>query len=160
MRAALPVILLMAAACTPQTAGSVRVAPGDTLRQGTVRVVGSAPRNVFVTVQEENGRSTYVTGPLTGEIRNLSGARVEIAGRMQDGHLAATGYRILAVDGRPVEMGTVERASDGGMQLRQADGRVVRLTGATAQLRVGQKVWVQGPTTATVQVQSYGVITP
>jgi hypothetical protein len=57
-----------------------------------------------------------------------------------------------------VVTGVVEQGPDGQLQLRTDDGRVVRLTGGAAHLRVGQKVWVQGP--QTVQVQTFGVIRP
>jgi hypothetical protein len=114
--------------------------------------------NVQVVVEDSVGRSTTVAGPLVAEIQRLSGAQVELRGRMDRGVLTATSYEIRAVNGAPVEMGVVQRATDGRLLLRKADGRTVSLMGATSQFRVGQKVWVQGP--AAVRVQSYGVITP
>lgn len=156
MRRAALCLLLAVAGCAPRTPASS--APGDGRVAGTVRVVGSAPVNVQVVVQEPGGRSVRVDGPMAAEVRELSGAEVEVWGRMSDGPaVEAAGYTILSVNGEPVEMGVVERAPGGGVQLRTSAG-VVRLTGAASSLRVGQKVWVQGPTT--VQVQSYGVIRP
>lgn len=133
---------------------------GEVVLVGVPRLVGSAPMNTQLVLAQDGGRSTSIMGPLAGELQRLDGARVEVSGRMIRGQLQASSYRIRSVDGRPVEMGIVERAPEGGMQLRRSDGRVVRLTGGASQLRVGQKVWVQGPTTAAVQVQTFGVITP
>ncbi len=157
------VVILALVACTPSSQQRPSSSP-DTANQalliGVPRVVGSAPMNVRLVLQEDGGRSTEISGPLEGELRRLDGARVQVSGRTVGHTFQASGYQIVSVDGRPVEMGTVERAPDGSVQLRRADGRIVRLTGAASQLRVGQKVWVQGPTTAAVQVQTYGVITP
>lgn len=155
----LPVMMM---ACTPPSStGSAAPSQGaDGQRQvvGTVRVVGSAPVNIQVVVQDTTGRATQIEGPLVGEIRRLSGAQVEVRGRMNRGALIATGYDIRSVNGAPVQMGIVERAADGSLQLRKSNGEVISLLGATTQFRVGQKVWVQG--LPTVRVQSYGVITP
>ena len=158
-------LILAAAACTspaPQPPASMpdSQAVGGVVLIGVPRVVGSAPVNTRLVLADASGRQTEVVGPLAPEIRQLDGAQIEVSGRMTRGSLEASGYRIRSVDGRPVEMGTVERSPDGGVQLRKADGSVVRLTGAASQLRVGQKVWVQGPTTAAVQVQTFGVINP
>ena len=125
---------------------------------GRLAVVGSAPMNVQVSLQTADGRSVYLTGPLAAELRALSGAEVEVEGRMEGGAFAARGYRIRSVDGRPALVGTVEAAPGGGLQLRLEDGSAVRLGGGADRLRAGQKVWVQGPTQ--VQVQTYGVIVP
>ena len=124
---------------------------------GRLAVVGSAPVNVRVTVQPDRGGPVYLAGPLLGELRALGGARVELRGRRSGGELVVADYQVVSVDGRPVEMGTVERAPGGGLQLRRRDGGVVQLQGGVQQLRPGQKVWVQGPSSVTVQ--SYGIIT-
>lgn len=152
----------LAAACTrpaapPQGSAPQGAAAADRVT-GTVAVVGSAPVDVQVVVQQEGGGSVHVEGPLRDEVRRLSGARVEVWGRRSGAELTATDYDVLSVDGRPVEMGVVEAAPGGGLQLRKRSGEVVRLAGATGQFRAGQKVWVQGP--ATVQVQTFGVVRP
>jgi hypothetical protein len=113
--------------------------------------------NVSVVIRDDRG-DVRVDGPLRDEIRSLAGAVVEARGRLRDRVLQTSGYEIRSVNGRPVEMGTVERSPSGGLQLRRGDGTVVVLSGGGANLRVGQKVWVQGP--ASVAVQSYGVIAP
>ena len=161
-RSWLLLLAALAAACTrpappphsPAPAGAP-MAGGVT---GTVAVVGSAPVSVQVVVREEGGGSVRVDGPLRDEVRRLDGARVRVYGERSGNALAATDYEVLSVDGRPVEMGVVEAAPGGGLQLRKRGGEVVRLAGATSQFRVGQKVWVQGP--GTVQVQTFGVVRP
>ncbi len=165
MRAEYSFLLLLMTACVPKTgqqpSDSVQVrqqTAGENRVLGRVAVVGSAPMNVSVVVQDASGRDTRIDGPLAGEIRQLAGAQVEVRGRLANRAIQATDYEIRAVNGAPVEMGVVQRAADGSLQLRKADGRTVSLMGATSQFRVGQKVWVQGP--AAVRVQSYGVITP
>ncbi|HEX2095347.1 MAG TPA: hypothetical protein VHG28_23325 [Longimicrobiaceae bacterium] len=161
MRAALLALAVALGACAPRTPAPGPGAPqtAEDRVVGTVRVTGSLPVDVQVNVQEPGGRFVRVTGPLAAEVRRLSGAVVEVWGRpAAGGAIEAAGYEVRSVDGAPVVMGMVERAAEGGFQLRRRDGSVVRLTGATSQLRVGQKVWVQGA--STVQVQSYGVITP
>ena len=156
-----PLLLTVLMACTPpNSTGSAT--PAQAVQQnsvtGTVRVVGSAPVSIQTVVQDSAGRTVQIEGPLEPEIRRLSGAQVTLWGRSSPGSLLVTAYDVRSVNGAPAQMGIVERAPDGGVQLRTADGQVVGLIGATGQFRVGQKVWVQGP--AAVRVQSYGVITP
>lgn len=156
--------LVLLAACAsrpaagPAPAGAAPTA--DTSRiEGVVSVVGSAPLNVRVNVTPAGGRPVTVTGPLAQEIRRLGGARVAVRGRRDAAAtIEASDYDVLSVDGRPVTAGVVERSPDGGVQLRLRDGSTVALAGGAAALRPGQKVWVQGP--ATVTVQSFGVISP
>lgn len=165
----MPWILMIAlatlAACTQPGAQPPASMPdtqtvGETVLVGVPRVVGSAPMNTRLVLSQGGAQQTEIVGPLAGEIRQLDGAQVEVAGRMAGGQLQASGYRIRSIDGRPAEMGMVEAAPGGGVQLRRADGNVVRLSGAASQLRAGQKVWVQGPTVTSVQVQTFGVISP
>lgn len=137
---------------------------GDGRVVGTVRVVGSAPVNVQVVVRRADGGNVRVVGPLSEEVRRLSGAEVAVSGPLEpspdpmaDGQIRADGYEILSVDGRPVITGVVESRTGEWTLLRTAAGEPVYLSGAPAELRVGQKVWVQGP--RSVVVQSYGVLT-
>lgn len=148
-----------ALACTPAAGRpGTAASAGPERLVGRVAVVGSAPVNVRLSLQTEDGRSLWVEGPAAAELRTLSGARVEVEGRVERGALRAARYRILSVDGQPVVVGTVERAPGGGLQLRLDDGSAVRLAAGADHLRPGQKVWVQGVTS--VQVQTSGVITP
>lgn len=159
-RAAAAALLGISAACArPMTQGPAQAgSPAGDVVEGTVAVVGSAPMNVRVQVTPDGGRPVTVTGPLAAEIRRLGGSRVAVRGRRAAAAIEATGYDVVAVNGRAVTLGVVEQAPDGGVQLRLDDGSTVRLTGGTASLRPGQKVWVQGP--ATVTVQSFGVVRP
>jgi hypothetical protein len=160
---------LVAAACAPQN-GEANATPSarqpevDTVQvRGTVAVVGAAPVDVAVIVRDADGESSRIDGPLTDEIGRLAGAEVEVTGaRHHDPRygqaVRADRYVIRAVDGRPVITGVVERAADGGLQLRTEAGEVVRLVIGGDRIRPGQKIWIQG--SASVQVQSFGVIRP
>lgn len=147
-------------ACTPlpETGSATPGAGGDSMLVGTVRVVGSLPVSTQVVLQQDEGRTVTLSGPLLAEMENLSGVRVAVRGVLEKGVLRADGYEIRSVDGAPVEAGVVEQAPGGGMQLRKADGSVLMLAGGASRLRPGQKVWVQGP--QSLQVQTYGVIAP
>jgi hypothetical protein len=114
--------------------------------------------DVRVVVAPATGRTVEVRGPLREEIRRLSGAEVAVYGPRENDTIGATDYQVRAVDGAPVIVGTVEEAPDGGLQLRTDRGDIVRIEGVEAAVRVGQKVWLQGP--STMRVQSYGVIRP
>jgi hypothetical protein len=157
MRRAALLLTLALAACTPAaTRGG-----GDVLA-GRVALAGSAPADVRVTLHPARGPSVWIDGPLRAEIGRLTGAQVEVRGRLNAGTFTADGYRIVSVDGRPVLMGTVEAAEGGGLRLRTDDGRTVRLGSPPPEIRVGHKVWVQGPgdPAVQVQVQTFGVIAP
>jgi hypothetical protein len=153
----LVLMVVVLAACTRPAS----VPPADRGAQeerviGVPASVGSAPMNVRTVVATEDRGSVYVTGPLAAEIRSLSGARVEVRGRRAaDRTLVAIDYDVLSVNGRPVFMGVVERATDGTLHLRTRTG-IVGLQDAPAAFRPGMKVWVQGP--GSVTVQTYGVI--
>ncbi len=132
---------------------------------GTVRVVGSAPLNVQVVLQPEQGRSVRLTGPLVPELQRLAGAEVAVMGRVEpapdplvDRQVVASDYEILTVNGEPVVMGDIVSISDGWVRLRTPDGEEVFLSGAPAEFRVGQRVWVQGP--RSIAVQSFGTLRP
>jgi hypothetical protein len=169
MRILILLLGVVMAGCAPQNGEPPNSAPSpqhaaDTaVIRGTVAVVGSAPMNVVVLVQDANGESSRVEGPLREEIQRLAHAEVEVSGirqpdPMYGSSIRATDYSVRSVNGEPVVTGIVERAADGGMQLRLEDGRTVGLAAGAEQLRLGQKVWIQGP--VTVQVRTFGVIRP
>jgi hypothetical protein len=60
------------------------------------------------------------------------------------------------VNGRPVVVGEIVTISGGTAQLRTEAGEQIELRGVPESFRVGQRVWVQGPQSLTVQ--SYGLI--
>ena len=168
MRAGLLLASLVLVACTRPGAGASVPGGGngapaagaqEARAVGRVAVVGSAPMDVRVALQTDGGENVYLAGPRLAELRSLAGARVEVRGRRDaGGRLTVEDYQVVSVDGRPVETGTVERAPDGGLQLRRRDGSTVRLQGGVQQLRPGQTVWVQGP--GSITVQTYGIISP
>jgi hypothetical protein len=145
-------LLLMG--CVPPAAG-----PGApvTLR-GTPAVVGSAPMNVQVTLRTDDGRNVTVVGPLAAELGRLSGATVEVEGRMNGADVEPATYHVVSVDGRPVHLGIVESAAGGELHLRLGDGSTIALGPGAGTLRPGQKVWVQGVTR--LHVQTFGIVVP
>jgi hypothetical protein len=156
MRRTLVLLALALAACTRPSSVTPAGAQEERLI-GVPASVGSAPMNVRVLLTPERGEGVYVTGPLAGEIRSLSGARIEVRGRRGPNRtLEATDYEVLTVNGRPATMGVVERGNGGGLQLRTRDGRIIQLQSPPADFRPGMKVWVQGP--GSITVQSYGIV--
>lgn len=169
-RALLLLIAAALAACAPpaevppdSTPAPARETTAAERLVGTVRVVGSAPINVQVVLQPENGRSVRLTGPLQAELRELSGAEVAVTGAvgpapdpMVDRQIEVGDYEVLAVNGEPVVMGVVERRTSSWTILRTPAGEMVYLASAPEEMQVGQKVWVQGPRARIVQ--SYGVV--
>ncbi len=160
------VVALFVAACAPQVepADSIPASASGDRVTGTVRVVGSAPVNVQVVVQPDDGQAVRVAGPMAAEIQRLSGARVEIRGRLESApdpmvsrQLQVESYEILSVNGEPVTTGTVVGHEGNWTLLRLASGEVVYLAGPPERFRAGQKIWIQGP--AARIVQTYGVLT-
>jgi hypothetical protein len=167
--AALGFLLLAACARTAEAPDSVPTPGpgaivGDAIR-GVVRIVGSAPVNVQVVLQPESGRAIRLVGPLRSELERLAGIEVSVRGAIApspdpiaDRELNATSYDIVAVNGMPVVVGEVVEVDAGVARLRTAAGEVVVLASPPTGLRVGQKIWVQGP--RSLVVQSFGVIRP
>jgi hypothetical protein len=149
-------LLLALAACAP---AATRGGAPDRL-EGRVSVSGSAPMDRGVSLHPQGGSGVWLAGPLQPELARLAGTQVEVRGRMEGGSMQVDSYRLVSVDGRPALVGVVQAAPGGGLQLLADDGRTVRLGDPPAQLRPGQKVWVQGPGQAQVQVQTFGVIVP
>jgi hypothetical protein len=157
---------LVLAACAPPGEPQDSMRPVDGVAGevvGVVRIVGSAPVNIQVVLDPEQGSPIRIAGPLRAELEQLGGVDVALRGRVVDspGPLAdrqieVAGYRIVGVDGRPVVMGEIVSISNGTARLRTPDGDEVYLSGVPAAFREGQKVWVQGP--RSVAVQAYGLI--
>jgi hypothetical protein len=153
-------LIVASAGCVASSPAPSTIETGAETRDsvaGTLRVVGSAPVNVRLVIQGAAG-SANVAGPLREELRKLAGAEVTLLGRQEGADFVASEYRIRAIDGRPVTLGTVEGAEGEYLRLRTGGGEVVYLVDAPAELRPGQKVWVQGP--RGVIVQSFGTVRP
>ncbi len=155
-------LVAMATGCAAAGVGD----GGPEVHTGTIQVVGSAPVNVQVVLQPEAGPAMRVVGELAGEVARLGSATVTVRGRVSPSpdpivarEIEATGYQIVAVNGAPVIVGEVVSVdASGNARLRTEDGGEVMVTGAPASFRVGQKVWIQGPRSVTVQ--SYGTLRP
>jgi hypothetical protein len=123
---------------------------------GTVAVVGSLPVDARTVLVTPGGAAVTVRGVIASEIRSLSGAEVAVYGRRGPTTVEAFSYQVSSVNGAPVVTGIVEAGADGEVVLRTAEGMVFRLGGGFQGLKVGQRVWVQGP--GALEVRSYGVI--
>ena len=152
-------LILCAAACTPAVpppAAPTAGGQGDSLT-GTLRVVGSVPVNVRLVLQDASG-STTIGGELEPELRRLAGAEVVLTGRRQGASFTPTSYQVRSINGEPVTLGTVLSVSGGYLQLRTDAGEIVYLVASPAEIRVGQKVWIQGP--RALIVQTFGIVRP
>ena len=130
---------------------------------GIVRVVGSAPVDVRVVLQTGSAGSLELTGALRDELASLSGAEVAVRGPrstspdpLASGRVEVREYEVISVDGEPVVVGEIVRIAGGRATLRTEGGDEWILSSVPESIRVGQKVWVQGP--STLAVQTYGVI--
>lgn len=160
-------LLLVVAACTPATEApdSVPMPSNADALTGTVRMVGSAPVNIQLVLQPEDGPGVRLAGPLRPELERLTGSVVRVTGPVRPSsdpivtrEVEVTDYDVISIDGRPVIVGEVVSISGGWVRLRTDEGREIYLSGAPETFREGQKVWVQGPDAAIVQ--SYGTIRP
>jgi hypothetical protein len=162
-------ILVAATGCVPRAEPRDSEPQGGVLDEqshvGTVQIVGSAPVNVQVVLQPENGTTTRLTGELVAELERLQGARVAVRGTITPSadpivsrQIDVERYEIVSINGKPVIMGEIISIDGDSARLRTEDGGEVLLPGAPAAFRVGQKVWVQGPQSVTVQ--SYGTVRP
>jgi hypothetical protein len=134
--------------------------PADVSAEGIIYVAGSDP-GVILTLRPDSGAALELRGDLAGELRRLSGARVEVRGAPTHGGpwagITVETYRVLAVEGRRPLVGVLTR-TDGSLWLvgedsvtvADSDGRLARLVGA--------KVWVLPDSSSPKVVQSYGVI--
>jgi hypothetical protein len=161
------VLLAAMAACAPRLdpRDSPPSGPQEPSHVGTVQIVGSAPVNVQVVLQPGDGAAIRLTGALVSELERLQGARVAVRGPTSPApdplvsrQVDVQWYEIISIDGRPVVLGEIIAVEGGVARLRTEDGSEVVLPGAPASFRVGQKVWVQGPQSITVQ--SYGTVRP
>src|SRR5690606_4899817 len=121
------------------------------------------PVNVQVMLDPGDARQIRLVGTLREELQRLAGMNVTVSGRaapstdpMADRQIEVATYEIGMVQGRSVVVGEVIQISDSGAQLRTSSGDILFLTGIPNEFRVGQKVWVQGP--STLVVQSFGVL--
>lgn len=137
--------------------------PGDTTVEGTVRSVGSVP--MVRTVVQTNDGGYVVTGPLTKELGELTGATVRIVGKIGRAApppppmaIEVHHYTLLEVGGAKPHVGTL-LSRDGAWWLAGTD--TVKLGGVPADFpgKAGDKIYVVGDLASGVlAVQSYGII--
>ncbi len=140
---------------------------GESTVVGVVRMVGNDPfAQPVVEVREgEDRRQIAVLGTWKEEIGRLSGAEIEVTGRMSANPsgmpadaITAEQYRVVAINGERAYVGVLT-LRDGTMWL---DGDTeMRLAVIPPGLRgkAGAKVWVTGQVgDGTIRVQSHGVI--
>jgi len=160
-------LLLLGCAPRPEQVDSIDAAAhaGRERLEGTVRIVGSAPLNVQVVLQPEDGRAIRIVGPRAAEIGRLGGLHIVVTGRLErstdpvtDRQLQVSEYEILSANGLPVVSGEIIWVSGGSAGLRTRDGEEVLLSSVPRDFQVGQRVWVQGP--RTLSVQTFGTILP
>lgn len=159
-------VFVLAAACSPRAepADSIPRPPGDLETvSGVVRVVGSAPANTQVVLETSEGGQTRLVGALRDEMAQLAGIEVSVSGHaaaspdpLVDTEIEVVSYEIGMVNGRGVTLGEIVQVENRDAQLRTPEGDIIFLTGIPNEFRVGQKVWVQGP--STLVVQSFGVL--
>lgn len=166
------IVLLALAGCNrpPQPAVETAAAAGagdttvaDTTAQGTLRVVG--PQETAQIVLRGTTASVGLTGPLSDELRRLSGATVRVTGAPQNNlaplpprAVLVRDYGILEVDGRRPVVGILVSRED---RLWLAGQDTVELVGVTADLarRLGAKLFVVGVREGSqLRVKSFGVI--
>lgn len=164
----LVVVAALAAACggtRPNSQGKDETLPPavtETVVRGVVAVVGADPVPQVVVAAEPGGREVAVIGSLRDELGALSGAEVEVRGRLLQNPLGApplavdvASYEIVLIGGERPIVGTLETRG-GDLWLGER-----RLVSAPRELcdAVGRKVWVVGrPTEGGVTVLSFGVI--
>ena len=143
--------LISTSACA--SAPRANVAQADTLR-GTVLVVGADPVTRLV-LRTDDGQ-IGLEGPAAGPLRRAAGLGVRVDGRIADGAMTVTAFRIREADGMPAADGLLEVAGDTAV-LVTPDGRLPYAPVPTAlRARVGAWVWIAGPPGG--EPQAWGVL--
>ena len=138
-------------------------ASGDTVAQGTVRMVG--PHESAQLVLSGAAPDLALIGPLAGELGRVVGTRVSVTGRPTRNPAAVPAravevaeYEILAVDGERPYVGIVTMRD---AQIWLVGQDTLELVGAPPDLggRIGAKVFVTGTVQGgQLRLRSYGVI--
>ena len=153
--------------CTrpPETVDSIPPATALGGLQGVVRTIGSSPVNTQTVLQPADGGTVRIVGPLASELARLGGIEVIVRGEVVPSsdpvtrrQIEAQSYEIVQVNGQAVVVGEVVEVTSDWARLRLGDGKEIYLNSPPAELRAGQKIWVQGQ--QSLSVQSYGVIRP
>jgi hypothetical protein len=143
---------------SPNPSGSAPAPADPDTARGLVAVGGSLPMT-RVTLRDTVGRIVTITGAHATAISRLGGLEVWVAGtRSSEAELAASVFRVRAVEGVPAIDGRLSERRGGALVLTPADGRTLTLSGPPAALReyVGRRVWVTR--SASGEVLSFGLI--
>jgi len=129
--------------------------------EGVIYLAGNAPQPVL-SLREKGGSVFQLTGPLAGELRRLSGARVKVTGRTDSSayppSIHATEYSVVEVDGRHPWVGEL-RGGPGSLWVSTPDSLAVEEPSGRLEALVGAKVWVVADTSSQpALVQSFGVL--
>lgn len=156
---AVPAILVVALGACMAGASDPEPQPGagagpDTIR-GAVAVVGAEP--LTQVVLRTDGRQVRLDGPATDELRQVHGLVVQADGRLRDGAMTVTGFRVREADGLPAADGTLEVRGDTAVLVTASGGRLEWTPVPSAlRTRAGQRVWIAGPPGS--EPQAWGVI--
>jgi hypothetical protein len=170
-------VLLASLSCASQKPGPPAATAAVSL-EGEVALIGSDPLDERIVLADLGGGFCALRSPsLEYELRNLTGLRVRVTGRLggrsADGpELLVEKYSLAPVNGREPLIGVL-RSSGGEVVLVEAgSGASYELAGPLADVLrgfVGCKVWASGPIDpaeqegadhGTLKVESYGVLAP
>jgi hypothetical protein len=128
---------------------------------GVIYLAGNDP-SPMLALRDDLGAGHRLAGPLSDELRRLSGARVRVSGRTDSTAtppwIEAIEYEVLEIDGHRPRVGELRQGPQGlwlltpdSMALEEPTGRLETLAGA--------KVWVVADTASRpALVQSFGLI--
>jgi hypothetical protein len=140
--------------CGAPEAGHDGPVAADTVR-GTVRVVGADPATRVVV--RTDGATVAVAGAAADALRRVNGLVVMVRGRLADGRMDASAFRVREADGVPAADGVLEIDGRDAV-LVTADGERLRFSPVPTALRAraGARVWIAGEVGA--EPQAWGVI--
>lgn len=151
--------VLLLAACAqnqrpPHGASSGAAMARDTI-VGIVTEIGADPAT-WLTITPATGTfEGRLTGDSAAALRSVTGAQVWLLGRRQNEDFVVQSFVVRAVNGAPVDDGTVVRSAGGALELRLASGERRSLP-ADLERVLGSRVWVSREVPG--RAPSFGVI--
>ena len=148
--------------------------------EGTLSMRGSTPHTYVVLERDDGGVVIIQAGKLRRELRELSGMRVSVEGKVlpsidgQSPQVDAQSYELLALPSGEIPLVGTVRLLNGQCVLKTADEKLYWIRGEFVDLLKeyeGAKVWVVGPVgdaalpekpegSVPIQVTGYGVLSP
>jgi hypothetical protein len=146
--------------------------------EGTLSLRGSTPHTYVALETDEDGLVVIQSGTLRQELRELSGMRVSIQGKVlpsidgESPQVDAQSYKLLALPSGEIPLMGRVRLMDGQCVLETADKKLYWIRGDFVDVLKGYegaKVWVVGPVgdaalpekpqgSVPIQVTGYGVL--